>query len=135
MQLLVWKDSYSVGVKELDVQHQKIFELIDRLCTAIADTEEQKMADKIIEELENYSKFHFSTEEKYFDMFNYDEKEEHKAKHEKYKEKTEKFKSDSVENNPALLRDILDFMVDWWNSHIQQTDKRYAKCFQDHGLS
>ena len=31
MTKLVWKDEYSVGVKELDMQHEKLLDLINRL--------------------------------------------------------------------------------------------------------
>jgi len=40
-------------------------------------------------QLVNYGNFHFATEEKYFDEFNYEDTEEHKKRHQEFRDKLE----------------------------------------------
>ena len=134
MSLITWKDSYSVGVKELDAQHQKIFELINQLYSAMVDMKEKEIIGGVIADIADYSHYHFSTEEKYMDEFNFLEREAHKEYHKKYVEKVGQFEKEYREGKENLPQETLDFLEDWWNLHILGVDKKYSKIFNDHGL-
>ena len=134
MALLTWKDSYSVGVKELDAQHQKIFELINRLYSAIVDMKEKYIIESVVDELIKYADLHFSTEEKYFDLYDYPEKNRHKEKHKEYVDRVNYFRKEVAVKDGSMSREILDFLEDWWNLHVMSVDKGYSRFFNDHGL-
>lgn len=59
-----WKDSYSVGVKEMDNQHKVLVDLINQLHTAMTAGKGSSVAGPIISEMVRYTKFHFDAEEK-----------------------------------------------------------------------
>jgi len=80
-----WDPEYSVEVKEIDKQHKKIFEILERLHVAIRDERTDEFITDIIEQLVSYSIYHFKTEEKYFDKFDYKYTKQHKAQHKGYK--------------------------------------------------
>jgi hemerythrin len=133
-----WKDEYSVGVEEINTQHKKIIGLINDLDAAVHAGNTKEDLDKIINDLNDYAKFHLATEEKYFDEFNYPDKEEHKKRHDTYVIKVTDFddKIKKLDENGAikLAFEMIDFLEDWWVNHILYEDKKYTKTFNDHGL-
>jgi len=86
--VLEWKDEYSVNVKEIDEQHKVFLKILNNLYVAINNYSIDKELTKILEELVDYTKLHFSTEEKYFEQFNYSHTEEHKEEHKELIEKS-----------------------------------------------
>jgi hemerythrin len=135
MPLITWTSDNSVGVKEFDAQHQKIFFLVNNLYDLMTQSKAQTEIDKVLSELADYAKYHFQAEEKYFAMFNYEGKDGHVLQHEAYKEKIGRFIDESKKEEGVVLSyDILDFLEDWWLNHINIEDKKYTQCFNSHGL-
>jgi|SRR3972149_3015340 len=134
MQLLTWEPQHSVGVQELDEQHKKIFAIINRLYDVMQTTDEKKNLGEILEEMRDYCDQHFSLEEKYFDLFHYEDRESHEAQHRFFREKSREFIQTYAVDGVTLSFDVLDFLEDWWFKHINNVDKKYTKCFQEHGL-
>lgn len=132
--LFVWDESYSVGVEEIDKQHQKMLEIINRLYGLLAKFDVAGELSGVINEIMEYADYHFSTEEKYFKDFNYEETEEHIRLHNEYRKKVNDFFSDYKKGSLALSFDVLDYLEDWWLGHIHNIDKRYTQCFHEHGL-
>ena len=85
--LVKWKSSYSVKVKEIDSQHKRIFQIINKLHEGIQKKGLKNIIKEILDELLDYSIYHFETEERYFDMYNYELTDEHKKEHESFKKK------------------------------------------------
>lgn len=133
--MITWDETFSVGVKELDEQHQKLFDIINRLGNSIdAPSNTEKISD-IIKELLDYSVYHFQTEENYFEKFDYEYKEGHIKSHDIYKEKINHFIDGFRDKNGYLSFEIVDFLTNWWVGHVNGQDKLYIKCFHEHGLS
>lgn len=132
--LIEWTEKNSVGVKELDNQHKKIIKIINELYEAMKNDEIDEKIEKIFNELVDYANYHFSTEERYFDLFNYQEKEVHKQQHNDYKKKISSFIKKSSGDKIFLPFELIDFLEDWWIYHINYSDKKYTECFHRHGL-
>ncbi len=131
--MIIWDNTFSVGVKEMDEQHQKLFGTINRLGSSMnAPANTEKVSD-IIKELLDYSVYHFLAEETYFEKFNYENKEVHTKLHNYYKEKVNHF-IDDFQENKYLSFEIIDFLITWWNGHVIGEDKLYTECFHDHGI-
>ena len=61
MPRIEWSESFSVGVAEIDEQHRRWVELINKLHDAIMDKKvSPEMTDKILSEMIDYSHFHFA---------------------------------------------------------------------------
>lgn len=135
MPLFNWTEENSVGVEEIDNQHKKIFSIINNFYDLMSQSKAQEEINNILNQLNEYAKFHFETEEKYFEQFNYENKEEHTKLHQRYNEKINKF-VESANNDGATIASfgILDFLEDWWLNHINIEDKGYTECFNSHGL-
>ncbi|NLX27089.1 MAG: bacteriohemerythrin [Lentisphaerae bacterium] len=81
MAILQWTNELSVGVEEIDRQHQKMIEIINKLETPMAQEKEKEVLFGVIKELMAYAKIHFKTEEQYFEQFGYEDSNVHKAQH------------------------------------------------------
>ncbi|HOZ53151.1 MAG TPA: bacteriohemerythrin [bacterium] len=122
-----WQPIYSVNVKEIDEQHKKMFNILNRLFSekdfsAIFKTE-------IMKDLENYADYHFKTEEKYFDKFGYAKSDEHKEMHQDYIDAINSFRQDGFTENQ-----LKDFLQNWWIDHVQGADQEYSVFFNKNGL-
>jgi hemerythrin-like metal-binding protein len=132
---IVWKEEYSVKVKEIDEQHQLLFKIINDLIKEINSFPQKEKVTSIISEIVKYKDEHFATEEKYFMQFHYPEAEEHIKAHRQFiatlKEIQNKFGDDTINFAFALV----DFLEDWLIDHLMHMDRRYIECFTSHGLS
>ena len=66
MSLIVWDDSLSVNVTEIDRQHQQLVSMLNDLHNAMKAGHGKEMLRNILSGLINYTDTHFKTEEKYF---------------------------------------------------------------------
>jgi hemerythrin-like metal-binding protein len=128
-----WKEEYTVNVKIIDEQHKKLISIIDELYQSILQKMDKNILAELFKQLNDYSKYHFGTEEKYFQEFNYPDAFAHIAVH-------EKFKKDIVEMEDKMNTDhfnpfeLLVYLENWWINHILDVDKRYSQNFNEHGL-
>jgi len=129
-----WKDEYSVNVKLIDDQHKNFIKILNKIYDSL-DNMQSANLNIIFIELISYINYHFTTEEKYFEIFDYEGKTEHEADHNKFRKKINELRQNFHENKVALTLDLADYLEDWLLNHINGMDKKYTKCFNDHGLS
>ena len=129
-----WKKEYSVKVKEIDIQHKKIFVLINDLNKAIINKNFSETLRKIIDGLVDYSIYHFETEEKYFKKFKFEYSDEHKKEHESFKKKITEIIKKIDNNEMEISFELVDFLEDWIINHVTGSDQKYIQCFQENGL-
>ena len=122
-----WNSSYSVHVQELDDQHRIFVDALNELYDAIRTGAGEDDKHALLDKLAIYAKDHFATEEKYFDLFDYPEAEEHKRAHAAFWTHLENMRSRSWE-------DMLMFMESWLEGHVKYMDQKYVDCFHAHGL-
>jgi hemerythrin-like metal-binding protein len=137
MPLIEWRDEFKLGISEIDAQHQRILALINELYSLFDDKKyaEEGKLDQVIEELADYAVYHFSTEEKYFQLFGYEAAPEHIKIHEQYKAKiTEWRQRYEKDKNTAIFFEISEFLQNWWTWHINNTDRAYVPFLQANGV-
>jgi hemerythrin-like metal-binding protein len=133
--LLKWESIYSVNVEELDEQHKKMFEIINRVFGLGEDSMKSKKSLEIIKELKEYGNYHLGTEEKYFKKFNYPETDSHVAQHDDYRKRILKMENNlQGQGGKKAFQEIKDFLMDWWLGHIQNVDQQYSEFFNQNGL-
>ena len=123
---LVWDQSYSVNVAEIDRQHQKMAVLLDVLFEAIEAGRPQSVLSGIVKELVAYAGYHFETEETLMERYKYPEVEVHKKEHDGFRRKVAAFQTDLSERKETLPGDLIKFMTHWLSDHIVGTDKKYG---------
>jgi hemerythrin-like metal-binding protein len=130
---LVWKDEYSVGVELIDAQHKMFVGIVNELYEAIVTKKEKEVLDNIFKQLVAYTQFHFQTEERYFDEFQYEGADAHKAAHKDLINQVAELQQSKkdIMDDPFKL---MDFLEDWLIDHIMGMDKLFGPCFNQHGL-
>lgn len=133
-----WKNSYSVNVKEIDLQHQKLFEIGSRLYDIVSlkdDTDHYDEITAILEELFDYTVYHFGFEENLMKEKNYSEYEKHKIEHDFFIKRIRKIgNTDLDQNQNESMMKIVEFVADWISGHILETDAQYIAFFKEKGI-
>lgn len=135
MSLITWNDKYSVNINEIDGQHQKLVRLINLLHDSMKEGKGRDLIGKVLNDLVNYTIFHFSYEEKLFDKYGYPGNQTHRLEHKNLVEKVKKFVQDFEKGKGVLPFEVMNFLQDWLLNHISGTDKKYSAFFNSKGLS
>ncbi len=67
-------------------------------------------------------------------QFNYPGYLKHKAAHATFVKKITDFQKDFASNRLGITLDLINFLKDWVNNHIRETDKQYSALFNAKGL-
>ena len=129
-----WGPAFSVNVKEIDAQHRKLVELVNRLHAAIETGSAGREGAGILNELIDYTIYHFGTEEKYFKEYGYPDSDLHRSIHEDLAKKVMAFKEKFDQGKAMLSYELLRFLKEWLTNHICVTDKKYSSFFNSKGL-
>ncbi|MCG8409899.1 MAG: bacteriohemerythrin [Bacteroidales bacterium] len=127
MELIKWTDAYSVGIKEIDNQHKGLVTIINDLFGYMSKGKAKNNLGEIFDHLTDYTKLHFSTEEKILAKYAYPDFFNHKKEHVEFVNKLVTFKKNFDESRKEVSIEILSFLRDWLLNHIQLSDKKYSK--------
>lgn len=134
MALMTWSDHLSVGVSELDAQHQKLVAMINQLHEAMTKGQGAEVLKPILGGLIQYTASHFATEERYMQRFNYPDYAKHKEEHDALTWKVKDLKERYEQGKTMLSVETMTFLTTWLTTHIQGTDRRYRTHFNSNGL-
>lgn len=126
MSMFNWKPEYSLGHADIDRQHQKLFELASDLHSAMLHGKGKEATSKTLSDLIAYTKLHFSNEERLMQMHHYPEYVRHKAFHDDLTARVVEFQKNFEAGRAALSVDLLQFLKDWLQHHIGETDRKVA---------
>jgi hemerythrin len=106
---LEWNETYLLGIKGIDDQHHRLFEIVGRIASLDAVTSTKEELRQILGELSNYMREHFHDEELYLQRIGFPELEYHKNLH----KDIIKFFNSSVSNSPtlAMIQTKLKFII------------------------
>jgi len=130
----LWNTGYSVGVARLDEEHRKIFELLSTLQQAMLGKKSQEVLTGLVQELVQYAKTHFASEEAYFQMYGYPDRDAHKREHHEFIQKVQQFQADFAKGRTALSIEVFKFLNDWVKKHVLGSDKKYRPFLNSKGL-
>ncbi len=126
MALFEWSDALSVGVADMDVQHKKLFSIINELYDAMREARGKEVLGDVLKRLLQYTQTHFTDEEKRMQLANYAGLDEQKRQHAAFIAKINETASAHAEGKAAVTGDLLNFLRDWLKNHIQVIDKKYG---------
>ncbi len=120
-----WKDSYSVGVDSLDEDHKKLILLLNQFQVAYKYHTGEEYERHALNELVNYTKYHFEREEKMMAENGYPDLEAHKQLHRDMVTEVERFMADYETRGHEALDGVASYLSNWLINHINGTDKKY----------
>lgn len=131
---VVWKDEYSVGITSLDNDHKKLISLLNQFNTAYDYAMSEAFEREALNDLINYTKYHFEREEQLLAQCEYPDLAAHKAQHKKMIEQVSSFLDLYNEKGHDALNEISSFLSNWLINHINGTDKEYSELLNKHGI-
>ncbi|OUJ18287.1 Hemerythrin [Methanonatronarchaeum thermophilum] len=136
MGLVEWDSSYSVGIKEIDEQHKKLFSLFNELHGAMRKGRGSDKMSKILMEMKDYTEYHFSSEEELMEKYDYpeDDLKEQIDNHEEFVEKLNEFIEDHNKGKLTVSVEVLNFLTGWLKNHIKSVDTKMRGFFENKEL-
>ena len=131
---MIWKESYKIGVEEVDKQHKELFKRLNSFIKTVRNDEDDKETkrEKVAETLEfmgDYVDEHFSDEEKLQKKYDYPDCEKHHEIHEKFKAEIREFAEEFSENeyDEEFVMDFSGRLLTWLINHVADTDQKIGK--------
>lgn len=125
LDLIKWDDSYSIGVDEIDEQHQELFRRINDLIMASKSNTGKDEIKETLDFLADYTVKHFADEEELQKEYDYPDYETHKDIHEKFVQDVVDFqkKIDEEGMNSVTLMKFNRKATEWLVNHVKGIDQ------------
>jgi hemerythrin len=125
MSYLQWTENLSVGIERMDDHHKKLVDLINMLFDAMSG-DATRAVDTVLNDLVDYTRYHFGEEEKLLEACAYPDLEEHRKIHRAMVAEVvamrQKYNADP---SSVTAAETLDFLSKWLMRHIIGKDLRY----------
>ncbi len=92
------------------------------------------MLGSILNDLTDYTVYHFETEEKLLLQNAYPSYATHKKEHDDLARQVKEIKTRFEQGDTALTVEFMGFMKEWLNNHILQSDKKYSDFLNSKGI-
>jgi len=123
-----WTTKYSVGVPELDEDHQILFELINQL-RVVVKSGQVSMLGPTVDDLQQYMIYHFRREEELMMIAEYEYLENHKLVHRLMETRIQRFIDDPANlNNMDSAVSLAAMIESWLKDHTLGMDRNYMDC-------
>ncbi|MBF0152122.1 MAG: bacteriohemerythrin [Magnetococcales bacterium] len=122
-----WHDAFSVNVRDLDIHHQKMFQMGAKLYAGLKNDTPAPVLKEVADFLKDYAEFHFQSEERLLFHWGYPGAKAHLEMHRKLiselQEMLEKMSKEEWKNSD----DFFKFFRGWLVEHILSEDRKYAE--------
>lgn len=126
---LKWKKSFEIGHGEIDHQHRRIVAIYNKLyeevINGISDCEEIEL--DILEEILEYTCFHFSCEETLMKEINYPQASRHWRLHKDFENRIYQLYRMKNADKFILNSEVLKIIEGWLLEHILKEDQLIGK--------
>jgi hemerythrin len=119
-----WQNEYSIGIQEIDSQHQELVRLFLQITESVAAELDWSEIHLRILQLGSFAEFHFKFEDALMRVFAYPESVEHAGFHEQFFEKLKVIEESAIVDQ--VRHDMVKLLLDWLFGHILVADKAYA---------
>lgn len=133
MALFEWTKNYTVGIDSIDAEHQKLYEIINRVYEKIDKKEVIVDAETLLNEVVDYVTGHFQNEEKLMKETGYtlsaahkEEVAKHFKEHADLREKVEQYQLRLKNDGYLSALEFLGFLIHWFKGHMAHTDMKFG---------
>ncbi|MFC1589367.1 bacteriohemerythrin [Pseudomonadota bacterium] len=127
MALFNWSDEYSVNVLAMDNHHKKLFDILNQMHESMKAGEEEAALAKYINELVDYTKYHFGEEERMLEQVNYSGIDSQRRSHVAFVDKMLELKKDADDGMAIFaVPKVSRLGIDWLKDHIVVMDTKYS---------
>jgi hemerythrin-like metal-binding protein len=126
-EIFPWRKEYSVGIPQIDTQHQGLIKLINGLHgSMLAGKGNQAMAG-VLDELVRYAESHFSDEAGMLRQRGYSGLAAHIEEHQRLTTQVSDLRRDFSTGEITMSLGVMRFLKEWLANHILDRDMDYAR--------
>jgi len=129
-----WTDSLSVGIDAIDNEHKKLLSMINQLQTAAHYKTDESLVESTLNDLIDYTKYHFSREEALMKKNNYPDYDAHKKTHEEMVKQVSQFIDEYRVDKTRTIENVILYLKTWLINHIKGSDQNYAPYIKDKNM-
>lgn len=130
MTLMDWSPALELEVKLIDEQHKMLLDTMNTLNDQILRGKGKQGCSLALQNMRNYTTFHFSDEEGLMRESQFPYLDRHKLLHQTFILETDKFSITDCEADPQKAMQVLSFLRDWMIDHILGPDLIFARYFK-----
>jgi len=124
MPLVDWREEFQVGVPEVDLEHQVLIGLINRLHDSMLSPDSDVTVTQFLGEIYARISAHFALEERVMRDAKYDQLAAHKADHEKLLEEIRDIMDEYDNRHHYDDETLADRLQRWFTEHFKTHDAR-----------
>ncbi|MBQ3656506.1 MAG: GAF domain-containing protein [Bacteroidales bacterium] len=128
-------ENYRIGLNIIDTQTRKWLESINKLYGDFKRKSPQKTVLQTLDELIDYTGYHFGFEEKYLKDFNYPRYDDFKLTHDQFIGTLRANRSNYANGETISLIKIIIFIKSWMSSYKPMLDEDFVRMFKANGLA
>jgi hemerythrin len=119
---LIWDNTLSVQIQEIDDDHHKLVNLFNILSHAVEDDDASDYIDAVFDELIHCTVWHFKHEERLMLKYAYDGAQAHKSEHDELIDSAKSLQKKLQQEGGKISNDDIKFLEHWLTGHIFSTD-------------
>ena len=131
--VMMWKESYRLGVERIDHQHKMLFDKAGELIQEIEGEQRVEVYKEMVVFLQEYVVIHFQDEESYFESIAFKGQQAHKKQHEELTRQVEIY-ADELEQSgydPSVVKSFAGMLSAWLVYHVVKEDLKYVEQVQE----
>lgn len=129
-----WSENYETGIREIDEQHRRLVSIGAKVEDMLYTGDSLDYYDYIVEtinELKDYTEYHFGFEEKKMQEYGFEDFEQHRMEHLYFIKRINKLSLQDIDSHQThIIQETLEFLAKWLFSHILKSDMKYVDCFR-----
>ena len=134
MAYLDFTEKLSVKVTIVDDQHKELIAIINDLHAAMGAGKGRIAIYDTLSRLIDYTKMHFSTEERLMTQYSYLDRKNHLAQHGDLIRQVGEISAKVQAGQVSMTIETMDFLKKWLNNHILLTDKQFGVFLSGKGV-
>jgi len=119
---LIWDNTLSVQIQEIDEDHRRLVDLYNILIHAVVEENAANYIEAVMDELISCTVWHFKHEERLMLKYDYDGFAEHKAEHQELIESARELQQKLLHEGKPVSSEDIQFLEHWLIGHILGTD-------------
>ena len=126
MAFFIWKDSFNIGIEEIDQQHREFLGLLNEYYEVVSLSKTATLDHELVNKLKSYVSMHFDFEVNLLKNTGYVETEEQLKQHNYFESRISELESSLVQGNTESLNAVFTFLRDWFLNHVLESDRKYV---------
>ena len=127
MKDIVWDDTLSVEIDEIDEDHRRLTDLFNMLNHSVESSDSRDYIEALLEELISCTIWHFRHEERLMLKYQYENFESHKSEHQELVEGVRELQSKFQSEDRVPSEEDLQYLELWLTRHILSTDMELGR--------